>query len=57
VWATTFAPTKRIKLAFRQVENVILLFSVTESGAFQGIGRVESDPSARYKPEFFQKER
>lgn len=31
VWATTYNPTKRIKIAYRQVENVILFFSVTES--------------------------
>lgn len=57
VWATTYIPTKKIKSAFRQVENVILFFSVTESSGFQGVARVESDPSSRYKPEFFSKER
>jgi hypothetical protein len=54
VWATTQGPTKKLISAFRTVENVILVFSLTESSSFQGVARMESEPNERLKPHVFQ---
>ena len=56
VWATTHGPTKKLVHAFRTVENVILIFSLTESSSFQGVARMESEPDAKLKPHIFQKQ-
>ena len=34
VWSTTKRPTDSLSIAFRSCSNVILIFSVTESGGF-----------------------
>ena len=41
--------------AFKNSDNVIMMFSLTESSSFQGIARMEGEPDPNYKPEFFQK--
>ena len=51
VWATTHGPTKKFTQAFKTVENVILIFSITESSSFQGIVRMESEPDPKLKSE------
>lgn len=56
VWATTHGPTKKLVHAFRTVENVILIFSLTESSSFQGVARMESEPDSKLKPHIFQKQ-
>ena len=33
-WATTGGPTRKLSYAFKSVENVILIFSINESGCF-----------------------
>lgn len=55
VFATTHGPTKKFTQAFRTVENVILIFSVSESSCFQGIARMESGPDPNLKPGLIQK--
>ena len=56
VWATTHGPTKKLVHAFRTVENVILIFSLTESSSFQGVARMETEPDSKLKPHIFQKQ-
>jgi hypothetical protein len=34
VWATTYGPTQKLKDAFNNTKNVMLIFSVTNSGCF-----------------------
>jgi len=34
LWATTSGPTKKLVHAFNTVENVILIYSLTESSSF-----------------------
>jgi len=53
VWSTSMTPTEKLCEAFRRVDNVILFFSVNESGGFQGYARMMALPSANYKPDFF----
>lgn len=55
VWATTYSPTKKLMHAFKNSDNVIMVFSLTESSSFQGIARMEGEPDPNFKPEFFQK--
>ena len=42
VWSTLLGNEIRINHAFRQVRNVILIFSVKESGRFSGFGRLRT---------------
>jgi hypothetical protein len=42
IWRTTMGPKKKLVNAFNLVDNVILIFSICESSAFQGIARMES---------------
>lgn len=52
VWATSFQNESRFNAAFRENRNVILIFSVQQSGAFQGFARMisEAKPSSRVVP-------
>ncbi|XP_056674139.1 YTH domain-containing protein 1-like [Monodelphis domestica] len=43
IWSTLPANEKKLNAAFRSARNVILIFSVTESGAFQGFARLCSE--------------
>ncbi|CAB4036389.1 YTH domain-containing 1-like, partial [Paramuricea clavata] len=40
VWSTPYANEKRINLSLKKYQNVILIFSIKESGKFQGFARV-----------------
>mmetsp|Transcript_60168 Transcript_60168/g.82688 ORF Transcript_60168/g.82688 Transcript_60168/m.82688 type:complete len:86 (+) Transcript_60168:414-671(+) len=53
VWSTSLGPTEKLVDAFRRVDNVILFFSVNESGGFQGYARMMANPCASYKPGLF----
>ena len=53
-WATTAGPSRKLSYAFKTVENIILIFSINESGCFQGIARMESEPDPNYKVECFK---
>ncbi|KAL3308401.1 YTH domain-containing protein 1 [Cichlidogyrus casuarinus] len=44
VWSTSLANESRFIRAFRDYDNVLLVFSVCESGAFQGFARMCSLP-------------
>jgi hypothetical protein len=50
LWRTTNGPKKKLVNAFHLVDNVILIFSINESGGFQGIARMESEPSRTMMP-------
>lgn len=52
VWSTPVQNEVRLNAAFREHRNVILIFSVQQSGAFQGFARMvsESKPSSRPIP-------
>ena len=53
VWATSAGPTKKLTNAFKCSDNVILIFSVNESRAFQGFAMMESEPDPNLKYDFF----
>jgi len=53
-WTTTLRPTKKLQLALRTVDLVILIFSVNESSCFQGIARMDKHPDPKYKPDLFK---
>ena len=55
VWATTFQPTKKLSAAFQKFKNVILIYSVTTSSAFQGYARMKSMPSPTIKEHIFKR--
>ncbi|XP_028403643.1 YTH domain-containing protein 1-like isoform X2 [Dendronephthya gigantea] len=40
VWSTPYANEKRINISLKKYQNVILIFSIKESGKFQGFARV-----------------
>lgn len=52
VWSTSVHNEVRLNQAFREHRNVILIFSVQQSGGFQGFARMisESRPSSRPVP-------
>ena len=54
VWSTTFGPTKKLSFARQQASHVYLIFSVNESGCFQGFAELKSQPSASIKPSLFK---
>lgn len=43
VWSTLPVNEKKLNLAFRSARSVILIFSVRESGKFQGFARLSSE--------------
>ncbi|TNV82731.1 hypothetical protein FGO68_gene3030 [Halteria grandinella] len=53
VWSTSPGPTKKLTNAFKSSDNVILIFSVNESRAFQGFAMMESEPDPEIKKELF----
>ena len=54
VWSTTFGPTQKLKEAYQSTKNVMLIFSITESGCFQGFARMKNLPSSVLKPHIFK---
>ncbi|KAH0563255.1 hypothetical protein GP486_002179 [Trichoglossum hirsutum] len=50
VWATQEKNAELFSEAFRNTRNVILIFSVNKSAAFQGYARMESEPGTAQKP-------
>lgn len=52
VWSTSFQNEIRLNTAFKENRNVILIFSVQQSGAFQGFARMTSpsQPTDRKVP-------
>ena len=55
VWSTTIGPTRRLADAFknRQQSAIYLIFSVNESGGYQGFAKLTGMPNAKFKPQFF----
>lgn len=49
VWATTKGNENRLNKAFFDYQNVLLIFSVRESGKFQGFARINSSSDPRIK--------
>lgn len=50
VWSTPIQNELRLNQAFREHRNVILIFSVQQSGAFQGFARMISESERATKP-------
>lgn len=50
IWSTPFQNEVRLNAAFHTYRNVILVFSVQQSGAFQGFARMTSEPRPADKP-------
>lgn len=48
-WSTPVGNESRLSKAFHESNNVILIFSVRESGKFQGFARLASPPDSRLK--------
>lgn len=48
-WSTPIGNEQRLIRAFNEFNNVILIFSVRESGKFQGFARIASIPDSRLK--------
>lgn len=48
-WSTPVGNEHRLNKAFDESNNVILIFSVRESGKFQGFARIASPPDSRLK--------
>ena len=54
VWATTHGPSGKLKKALQAGSKVILFFSLTESGGFQGVAEMVAEPDSQFMPQFFQ---
>ena len=54
VWCTTPGPTRKFNEIFQQKggKNVYLIFSVNESGGYQGFARMKGKSDDMYKPNF-----
>ncbi|XP_019626700.1 PREDICTED: YTH domain-containing protein 2-like [Branchiostoma belcheri] len=52
IWATTPSNEKKLNKAFKDCQNVYLVFSVQGSGHFQGYARMASSISKDKVPEF-----
>eukprot|EP00794_Sanderia_malayensis_P018689 gene18689-20576_t len=52
IWATTKGNEKKLDRAFREAENVYLIFSIQGSGNFQGYARMLSGVTGESCPEF-----
>lgn len=57
VWSTTIGPTRRLAEAYkgRQQSAIYLIFSVNESGGYQGFAKLIGMPNPKFKPQFFQR--
>jgi hypothetical protein len=55
VWSTTKRPTETLNAALKTNHNVILIFSVTMGGGFQGFARVLAGADTKYKEEIFKR--
>ena len=54
VWATTYGPTRKLTEAFKNKQNnIYLIFSVNESGGYQGYARMMGKPDPKLKPHIF----
>ena len=57
VWSTTFGPTKKLTDAYKnpQNQNVVLIFSINESGGYQGYCLMKGTPNQALKPHIFKR--
>ena len=58
VWSTTFGPTRKLTDAFKISSDrkpIYLIFSVNESGGYQGFARMTGPPDPKYKPHLFKR--
>lgn len=63
VWSTTYGPTKKLADAFKHCggkgsgsQAIYLIFSVNESGGFQGLAKLLGPPSSTLKPHIFKQQ-
>ena len=55
IWSTTYGPTKRLSEAFRSCSHVYLIFSVNESGGYQGFAEMMGLPNEHLKKYLFRR--
>ena len=55
IWSTTFGPTKKLTESFKNNTHVILIFSINESGGYQGFAIMKGAPCPQLKPKLFQR--
>jgi len=57
VWSTTYGPTRKLEDAiYRKVNSTIfLIFSVNESGGYQGFAKLMGKPDPKLKSHIFRK--
>ena len=58
VWSTTFGPTRKLLDAIskrNQPCHIYLIFSVNESGGYQGFARMTGKPDPKLKPHLFRR--
>lgn len=54
VWSTTYGPTRKLNDAFKRSDGpIFLIFSVNESGGYQGFARMKGQPDMKLKPHLF----
>ena len=53
IWSTTFGPTKKLTESFKNNTHVILIFSINESGGYQGFAIMKGAPCPHLKPKLF----
>ena len=55
VWSTTFGPTKRLTEAYKTGSRIYLIFSVNESGGYQGFAEMRGLPNEHLKKHLFKR--
>ena len=55
IWSTTFGPTKKLSDAYKNNAHVVLIFSINESGGYQGFAMMKGAPSPTLKPHLFKR--
>ena len=60
IWSTTFGPTKKLMEAWKSKhhpqQQIYLIFSVNESGGFQGFARLTGPPQKGLKTHIFSRQ-
>lgn len=57
VWSTTINPTMRLDEAFKSSDHVYLIFSINESGGFQGFAEMVGLSNENIKPHIFKRQK
>ena len=55
VWATTYGPTRRLSESYKTCTHTYLIFSVNESGGYQGFAEMKGLPNENLKKHLFKR--